>query len=90
MNHHNPENKECPVSWCESRAGLLDLCNEQLGAGVLHPCTCPDTKNCPECQYEEGHGLTCSKYVMRVWKEESDHIEREIIKELIQPTPNET
>lgn len=26
-----------------------------------------DKNNCPECQHEEGHGLTCSKYVERKW-----------------------
>lgn len=46
---HNPNNKECEK----------DKVNTTKNGGFLSPCTC----KCSECQHEEGHSQSCSKYV---------------------------
>lgn len=46
---HNPNNPLCEK----------DKVNATKSGGFLSPCTC----KCSECQHEEGHSQSCSKYV---------------------------
>lgn len=74
---HTPDEKQCPCT-CEPKENYVDSMTpeerayqDELQKSVVVTTTSTEPKeNCPECQFESGHALTCSKYVEEKWPKE--------------------